>query len=330
MLEYPGPEPDFAGPLALAAGIEWIRLPLSFPPRHVNIYRIEISGGMMLVDTGLGDRETRELWDSLWPRAACTEVVVTHFHPDHIGQAATLEGFGARISVPAPEIAKARQIHALEAGELMVHMSRFFVAHGLRGSAPGFGRGNGYRHLVSALPEHSIPLLKGALAFAPEWSVRFAGGHSPAHALLTRDHTPIIVAGDILLPRITPNISVWPEDPDADPLGDYLRALNGLRRDLPAEMLVLPAHGRPYRGVQERIAAIQAHHAGRLNVLREAIGKAGAVSAAEMLLQLFPHELDPGSLPFALGETVAHLNHLWRRGEIERPRDRHGIYRYMR
>ncbi len=330
MLEYPGSEPGFASPLALAAGVEWIRLPLSFPPRHVNVYRIETSGGTILVDTGLGNRETRELWDSLWSRAPCSKVVVTHFHPDHIGQAAALEGLGAKILVPAPEIAKARQIHALGADELTLHMSRFFIAHGLSGSAPGFGRGNGYRYMVPVLPERSLALLKGALDFAPEWSVRFAGGHSPAHALLTRDQAPIVVAGDILLPRITPNISVWPEDPDADPLGDYLRALDGLRRDLPTDGLILPAHGSPYRGIHERIAAIQAHHAARLDLLREAIGTAGSVSAAEMLLRLFPHELDPGSLPFALGETVAHLNHLWRRGEIERPRDRHGVYRYMR
>ncbi len=203
----------------------------------------------------------------------------------------------------------------------------FFRENGVVLPEGGLSYSNSYRKAVPKLPAHADSLAAGALAFAPGWSLRFASGHSPAHALLFRAESAVLAAGDILLPTITPNVSVWPDAPEADPLGDYLAALEGLR-ELPADTLVLPAHGLPYRGLHARIEALVAHHEDRLNLLRSVAKNDKTISAADAIVHLFPQEIKPGSLPFAHGEALAHLNRLWHLGEFERTRTQDGIYRY--
>ena len=322
-LEYPCGEIGFAVPESLREGVEWIRLPLPFPPRHVNVYRLQTAAGPLLVDTGFADAETDRAWAAVGVPPA-PRVLVTHFHPDHVGQAARLERAGARVLMAAPETAKAHALAALAGTEVQSSLRNFFAAHGLSVPEGGLGHGNGYRRAVPELPAHAETLAAGPLPFDPDWRVRFAGGHSPAHALVAG--SGVIAAGDILLPTISPNVSVWPDAPDADPLGDYLGALESLR-DLAADTLVLPAHGLPYRGVRERIAALAAHHAERLDLLRS-LAATRTLTAADVVPRMFSPDLKPSSLPFALGEAIAHLNRLWHAGEFERERGADGVYRY--
>ncbi len=327
-LEYPHAEIGLATPCALAEGVEWIRLPLPFPPGHINVYRLATAEGALLVDTGYADEETTRAWQSFAADPPAPRVVVTHFHPDHIGQAARLEAAGAELYIPGPELTQARALHELSGEHMQAMFAAFFAANGVALPEGGLGYGNRYRKAVPALPEHADTLAAGALAFAPEWSLRFAGGHSPAHALLFRAEPATLAAGDILLPTITPNISVWPDAPEADPLGDYLAALEGLR-ELPVDTLVLPAHGLPYRGLHVRIEALVAHHEQRLNLLRSAAKSGETISAADAIARLFTQEIKPASLPFAHGEALAHLNRLWHLGEFERIREADGVYRYQ-
>lgn len=322
-LEFPWAAIAPAAPAAIAEGVEWIRLPLPFPPGHVNVYRLTEGDTAVVVDSGYQDAATARAWEAVGlPPAAY--VVVTHFHPDHIGQAARLESAGARIWLSEAESAKARGLVALSDDEVDELMTAYFASHAL--AARPRGLGNGYRRAVPALPRRARFLGAGPLPFAGGWRVLFASGHSPAHALLVRAAEPVIAAGDILLPGISPNISVWPDDPDADPLGDFLRSLRSLS-GLPPDTLVLPAHGLPYRGVRERIAELDAHHVARLDLVRD-MAAAGSVTAADVMPRMFDRELGRTQLPFALGETVAHLNRLWHAGEIGRVRDSHGVYRY--
>lgn len=325
-LAYPYPELGNGASCDLGRGVRWVRLPLPFKPGHVNVYRFEDAQGAVLVDCGFGDEETTACWERLAARPPADRVVVTHFHPDHIGQAARFAAAGACIYLSRPELKAARELHALSGENMRASFAEFFAANGLDVPDTG-GRGNRYRAGVPDLPVSAEPLADGPLAFAPSWRAAFAGGHSPAHALLYKGEPPTIIAGDILLPDITPNISVWPSAPDADPLGDYLAALRGLSK-LPEATLVLPAHGLPYRGLQARIAALETHHERRLDLLRRTAARGGAFTAAAALRVLFRRDLGPSSLPFALGESVAHLNHLWRRGELSKRRDGDGVYRY--
>ncbi len=317
------PEPGVA--VRVTEDVEWIRLPLPFRPSHVNVYRLlDDAGRPFVVDAGLADHETTRAWDAVG--RIPERLVVTHFHPDHIGQAARLETMGVGIHAPAPELAHARVLHAMSPERVQATLAAFFQANGLRFPEGANRIGNGYRRAVPTLPATAEPLALGPLSYARRWSVRFASGHSPAHALLYRAEDPVLAAGDILLPEISPNISVWPDSPDADPLGEYLSALDRLR-ELPEATVVLPAHGVPYRGVHQRIEALVTHHERRLNVLRAAAG-GGLICAADVIPRLFSPDLKPASLPFALGEALAHLNRLWHAGEFGRMRDDAGVWRY--
>ena len=324
--EYLEPAPGFGESRTLASGVEWLRLPLPFPPGHINVYRLE--GGEdepFLVDTGFAEEHTTELWRAAYRRPGRT--VVTHFHPDHIGQAAGLAAAGAEIHISGPEWARARALHGLSGGQIDGSIARFFAANGMGGDYAPARSGNGYRRSVPELPPSVTLLEPGPLPFGRDWAASFASGHSPAHALLFRAGDPVLAAGDVVLPRITPNISVWPDAPDADPLGEYLDALDSLRA-LPGDTLVLPAHGLAFRGLHERLDELAEHHAARLDELRDLLRRHGLCSAREALPELFPRELKPSSVPFALGETLAHLNRLWHAGEVEREADANGVYRY--
>lgn len=324
-LDYPFEAPAFGTPVRVTEGVEWIRLPLPFPPRHVNVYRLEDDvGGAFIVDAGLADDATAQTWARL--EAPPERVVVTHFHPDHIGHAARFEAQGVIAHVPAPELAHASTLHELSGERLQETLATFFAANGVVFPEGALGSGNGYRRAVPALPRASRPLAAGPLPFSTRWTVRFAGGHSPAHALLYRRDDAVLAAGDILLPEISPNVSVWPDDPDADPLGEYLAAIHALA-ELPEQTLVLPSHGAPYLGLRARVDALKAHHEKRLNILRAA-AVARPVSAADVIPRLFRREIKPTSLPFALGEALAHLNRLWHSAEFKRFRDYEGVWRY--
>ena len=314
-LDYLEPAPEFGESRELTAGVEWLRLPLPFPPRHINVYLLDDGRGHpFLVDTGFAEEQTSELWNT---RYTCPHnVVVTHFHPDHIGQAAHLESTGASIHLPQAEWQKADMLHELSGEAVDASLESFFTRNGMRCHSSLFGRGNGYRRSVPDLPKAASFLAAGSPAFTSSWDVSFASGHSPAHALLFRAEDPVLAAGDVVLPEITPNISVWPDDPDADPLGDYFDALGRLR-SLPADTLVLPAHGLPFRGLHERIDELIEHHEERLQELRDLLAQ-GPASAMEALPILFPRDLKPTSIPFAFGETLAHLNRLWNGGDAER------------
>ncbi|HYW77722.1 MAG TPA: MBL fold metallo-hydrolase [Gammaproteobacteria bacterium] len=314
-LDYPAPALEFGETHELVPGVRWLRLPLPFPPRHVNVYLLDGDGDKpFLVDTGYAEEQTTALWNT---RYSCPDnAVVTHFHPDHIGQAAHLERAGARIHGPRAELEKAKMLHDLSGEAVDASLESFFTKNGMDCHSSMFGRGNGYRRSVPDLPEAAVLLEVGPPDFARAWEVSFASGHSPAHALLFRGEEPVLAAGDVLLPEITPNISVWPDDPDADPLGDYFEALGGLR-GLPEETLVLPAHGLPYRGLHARIDELVEHHEERLQELRDLLAKRDC-TAMEALPTLFPQELKRASIPFAFGETLAHLNRLWHDGDAER------------
>lgn len=324
-LDYPFQAPEFGVPLTVAPEVEWVRLPLPFRPGHVNVYRVKDDvGGTFAVDSGLADEATAQAWARLG--SLPERVVVTHFHPDHIGQAAHFEAQGAVTHVPEPELAHARALHELPGERVQATLAAFFAANGVPFPEGVLGGGNGYRRAVPALPRAPLPLAAGPLPFSDCWHVRFAGGHSPAHALLYRAEDAVLAAGDILLPEISPNVSVWPDDLEADPLGVYLASIRALR-ELPEHTLVLPAHGAPYRGLAPRVDELIAHHEKRLNILRAAAA-AGAVSAADVIPRLFRREIRPGSLSFALGEALAHLNRLWHSGEFRRYRDAEGVWRY--
>jgi glyoxylase-like metal-dependent hydrolase (beta-lactamase superfamily II) len=178
-------------------------------------------------------------------------------------------------------------------------------------------RGNAYRRRVAPIPPQIRRLQDGdAISIGGRcWRVIAGMGHSPEHAALYCAELAVVIAGDQVLPKISPNVSVWPQEPDADPLALFLRSLDRFR-PLPADTLVLPSHHDPFIGLHSRLDQLAAHHHQRLAETLEACRAAS--TALDVLQRLFRRPLDDHQLFFAIGESLAHLHHLERRGDLER------------
>ena len=158
------------------------------------------------------------------------------------------------------------------------------------------------------------------------WQTVLGEGHSPEHMALHCEDAQLLISGDMLLPRISTNVSVYPMLPDANPLKLFLESLERLDA-LPAQTLVLPSHGKPFHGLRERVAQLKAHHAARLaDVLRVCAERPH--SAFELLPLMFGRALDAHQTTFAMGEAVAHLHLLWKQGQLERAQGADGVLRF--
>jgi glyoxylase-like metal-dependent hydrolase (beta-lactamase superfamily II) len=338
VLDYPlatPPQPGVA--CAVAPGIRWLRMPLPFALDHINLWLLADGDDVTLVDTGYADAATRELWERHFAQTlaagSIARVVATHCHPDHLGNAAWIaERFGCRVTMTHGEFMAAHAIVDERAAHAPADTCELFRLHGMsdedvRAQA---ARGNQYRRGVPVAPASFDRIKDGdcVRAAGHDWRVIAGYGHSAEHASLFVEAAGIVIAGDMLLPKISTNVSVWPSDPDGDPLGRFLASLSSFEA-LPPQTLVLPSHGLPFRGIPMRVAQLRAHHDARLGELVEAIAAAPApVSAAEMVPVLFRRELDLQQRFFAMGEAIAHLNHLWHRRRIARLQGADGSYRF--
>ena len=151
-------------------------------------------------------------------------------------------------------------------------------------------------------------------------------GHAPEHAALYCSELGVLISGDMVLPKISTNISVGTIDPEGNPLKHFLDSL-GRYAALPAATLVLPSHGLPFRGLRERIEQLEEHHRQRFEVLYDACER--PLSAFGAVPVLFPRELDPQQLFFAMGEAMAHLHCLFYHGSLRRQTGADGVIRYV-
>jgi glyoxylase-like metal-dependent hydrolase (beta-lactamase superfamily II) len=349
-IEYPFdqlPEPGAA--LAVADGVHWLRMPLPFALDHINLWLLEDGAGLVAVDTGIALDPVKEAWRAVlagggenpapqghFLRGALagrclTKQIVTHFHPDHLGLAAWLEAeTGAPLWMTQGEYLTAHLVAAGLAPFGVATMLEFFRAHGLDAErlAALEKRGNAYRRGVPAIPATFHRLAAGdRLAIGGrDWRVIVGHGHAPEHASLYCESLGVLIAGDMLLPRISTNVSVFAANPEGDPLGLFLDSIARLTT-LPADTLVLPSHGRPFRGLHARVAQLRTHHEERCADLLAACA-ARPHSAAELLPVLFGRPIeDAHQTMFAMGEAIAHLNHLEKRRRLERQIE-NGIIRY--
>ena len=325
-LSYPFPAPPAPGEtLEVAPGVLWLRMPLPFALDHINLWLLREGERLSLVDTGYGDATTRGLWDTHLERArrGLDRIVATHYHPDHMGNAAWLaQRFGLTVTMPTAEFLTAHAIHSQSPGHAIADTSALFRAHGVVDEHLDEldARGNRYRHGVPELPVTYDRLLPNATPRlgGVEWRVVAGYGHSPEHAALHSPDRRVLISGDMLLPRISTNVSVWPSEPFADPVGRFLASLASFE-SLPADTLVLPSHGLPFRGIAARIAALREHHRDRLHELVDAVAATGGeASAADIVPVLFRRQLDVQQRFFAIGESIAHLNHLAATGALAR------------
>jgi len=339
LLDFPFDSPPAPGTLTeVAPGIHWLRMPLPFALDHINLWLArEPDGRWTAVDSGYGNDTTRSLWDGHFAttleRAPIARIVATHYHPDHLGNAAWLAGrFDAPVSMTQAEFLTAHAILDQRATHALTDTRALFMRHGLEREHVDalVERGNAYARGVPEAPHAIERMIAGdTLRFGDrDWTVIPGYGHSPEHASLHSPSADAVISGDMLLPRISTNVSVWPVEPEGDPLGRFLASLASFER-LPGDTLVLPSHGMPFRGIAARVAELRAHHEARLSELEEALAAAHAPrSAGDLVPVLFRRPLDLQQRFFATGEAIAHLNHLWRTGRATRVVDDDGAVRF--
>lgn len=316
-LIYPFAEPPGPGEVVtVAPGVLWVRIPLPFRLNHVNVYLIEDGDGWAILDTGIGNDQTRAIWEELMKGPLrgrrLTRLIVTHFHPDHIGLAGWLcERFGLPLLTSQTSYLGCLNI-SLSPGALDAKPYRdFYLRHGLSRevTARVATQGHGYLKMVDSLPPTFLRLVGGDTlkVGGRSFAVLTGDGHAPEQVMLYCAADRLFFPADQVLAKITPNISVWAVDPDGDPLGLYIRSLSQIQTALPDDVLVLPGHQLPFYGLHRRASQLMAHHDERCAMIAEACRKTPS-SAAELVPVIFLRPLDPHQMSFAFSEVQAHVN----------------------
>ena len=335
--------------LEVAPGVRWLRMRLPFVLDHINLWLLRdalpddagtVREGWTVVDCGIADEATRAAWERIFATQLdglpVLRVVVTHMHPDHMGNAEWLcARWGVRLWMSATDYPAARLATAGLAPFGGPRSAAFFARHGLveSGTRDGIaGRTNYYAGLVPGVPPDyrrlrgGDRLAVGSGGTGTEWTCHAGYGHAPEHLALHAATAGVLVSGDMVLPRISTNVSVTDLEPEGDPLALYLDSIAGLR-SLPPDTLVLPSHGKPFIGLHTRIDQLEAHPAERFADVLAACAQAPR-HAAELLPVLFRRPLDLHQTIFAMGGAVAHANALWHAGRLERRVGADGIYRF--
>ncbi len=308
----------------LMDGIEWLRLPLPFALNHVNIWLLGDGNDVAAVDAGFPLPENRQAWQAALSTRVLSDIFITHCHPDHLGLGGWLSAqFPATpvyITAREEKLARALCDDATLASWLPVHVSAYQAA-GLDDARMQamFKRMGGYKLVVAPLPAafRTIKDSDSVTLGGRNWTVIEGFGHSPEHASLYCAADDIFIAGDMVLPYISPNISLSPRDSvDADPLAGYLDSLARIKAQVPDTALVLPSHGVPFHGLHARIDTLTVHHHERCAEIADIL-RQQALSGVELMEKLFSKRaFDPNTLFFALGETMAHVRYMQQRGEI--------------
>jgi glyoxylase-like metal-dependent hydrolase (beta-lactamase superfamily II) len=336
-LEYPFPDVPAPGTMQrVAPGVHWLSMPLPFQLDHINLWALEDAqdgdAAWTLVDTGIGNAQTRELWEKIFATVKRVKrVILTHYHPDHAGNAQWLcKRFGVELWTTQGEYLTAHAVRERSAGYTTDAVLSVFRKNGLdeeRARAMTSNR-NRYAELVPEFPHSYRRIIEGdeVEIGGRRWRAIVGHGHAPEHMSLYCKDLNTVIAGDMLLSTISTNVSVWSIDPEGDPLRLFLQSI-ARYRDLPADVLVLPSHGKPFRGAHERVAQLESHHQDRFADLKKVLGKEKK-SAGELLPVLFKRPLDAHQTFFAMGEAIAHLHYLYYAGEAERAAGPDGIMRY--
>jgi glyoxylase-like metal-dependent hydrolase (beta-lactamase superfamily II) len=330
------PEPGSGEAVEVAPGVLWLRQPLGGALQFINVWALADGDGWALVDTGLQTKESAQAWREAFKGVLggkpVTRMIVTHLHPDHIGLAGWVtRKFGCRLWMTRLEYFQCRMLVADTGREAPDDGVRFFKEAGWDEEALDNykARFGGFGKAIYQLPD-SYRRLQDKDEFevgGRTWRVVTGNGHSPEHACLYCPELKLLISGDQVLPRISSNVSVFPTEPDADPLNDWLTSCAKLKREVSDDVLVLPAHNDPFHGLHARLDHLIAGHERSLGRLEKLLAKEPK-RAVDVFGALFARPIDGGLLGMATGESLAHINCLIRRGKAVRDVDNDGVAWY--
>lgn len=337
-IRHPFPDAPAEGQaVEIAEGILWLRLPLPMALDHVNVFALEDGDGWTVVDTGFSSKRAKGIWEALLAGPLSgkpvTRVVVTHYHPDHVGLAGWFQSRGAELVTTRTSWLYARMLvldeHPLPLPEAVEFQRRAGVpADRLQRYATT--RPFNFADVVDPLPPGFTRIRDGDTLSAAgrRWAVRTGDGHAPEHATLWSLNDNLILGGDQLLPGISANIGVYPTEPDADPLTEWLESCARLAPHAREDQLVLPGHKLPFTGLPLRLRQMAENHEGALSRLLDHLQ--APRTAADCFLPIFKRQIDGPEYGMALVESVAHLNCLLRRGQVTRTLSPQGAWLWER
>jgi glyoxylase-like metal-dependent hydrolase (beta-lactamase superfamily II) len=325
-IRYPYPDPPGEGQaVEVADGILWMRLPLPMALDHVNVYALDDGDGWTIVDTGFASVRTKAIWQALLagPLAGkpVTRVIVTHHHPDHVGLAGWFVARGARLHMPrtgwlmarmlvldvqerpAPEAITFYERAGMDKDELLRRKTErpFNFADCVAPLPLGFQR----------LHDDGTIRMGGR-----DWDIRMGHGHAPEHATFWSRDDAVVLGGDQLLASISANLGVYPTEPDADPVGDWIASCQRFQPFAKPDQLVLGGHKLPFCGLPLRLLQMIENHHGALERLADHLDEPR--TAGECFAPLFKRQIGAAEYGLALVEAVAHLNHLHQTGRAQR------------
>jgi len=335
-LLYPFQLPPAPGEATqVAPGVLWLRMPLPMALNHINVWALEDGDAWTVIDTGVQTAETAAAWQCAFSGALgdrpVGQVICTHMHPDHIGMAGWLtRRFDCQLWITRLEYVTCRMLVADTGREPPADAVRFYRAAGWDQEAieEYKARFGGFGKHIYALPDSFRRVTDGDEIDigGRTWQAVIGRGHSPEHLCLHCPELALMISGDQVLPRITSNVSVFPTEPEADPLADWLASITDIGHRVPGEVLVLPSHNEPFRGLHARLSQLSAWHEEALGRLREALRQ--PKRAIDVIEVLFRRRVGLSLLSFATGEALAHLNCLIRRGQVMREFDPTGTAWY--
>ena len=337
-LIYPlGSEPKVGNVLEVAPGLLWLRTPLPFSLDHINLYLIEDEGGWAILDSGLNTSMVRNIWENVFEfilnKAPITKIIITHYHPDHMGLAGWLhERTGASLYMTRDEYFLGQFLLLGSSDIVPKEVLNFYREAGFPEFALEMMKEKGfsnYKKGVANLPKQYLRLQEGEVLKIGkrDWKILVGSGHSPEHACLYSETDGILISGDQVLPKITSNISVYPTEPMANPLKNWLDSLCYLKVNTKPDTLTLPAHNQVFLGLHKRLVEIHQGHVRRLKMVSEECKE--LKSAVEVFPALFKRKLSGIDFILGVGEALAHLHYLEIKGVLGR-RLVDGVIRFKR
>lgn len=346
-LSYPLGEslPSEGQALVVAPGVKWVRMALPFALNHINLWllRDQLDGqdGWSIVDCCISHDESKAHWEEIFKNALeglpVLRVIVTHMHPDHIGLAQWLcerwssEQHECRLWCSATDFHLARIGSQIVNGFGGARAAEFYSSHGLNDATllnQIRARDDYFPTLVPSLPKQFRRMMDGDVIRigGREWRCISGYGHAPEHIALHCQDLNLLIGGDMMLPRISTNVSVFEMEPESNPLKLFLHSIDKFK-PLAIDTLTLPSHGKPFTGLHIRIGQLHDHHRERLAEVMQSCQQRPH-SAFDVMPVLFKRKLDLHQMTFAMGESIAHLHALWFEEKLVRAKDATGVFRF--